>query len=336
MTEGLHLDTLGQHILEHLHEEFPTWNAQVLGGPADLSLPRGRHPLFYGSYDWHSSVHSHWALVRILRQTGASTPLAEGIVESLQQSFDPDIVSREVDFWSVAPAFFERPYGYTWFLALMGEVRQLGGLCGERWASVLAPLEDVILERSLLWLDGLTLPVRSGSHNQTAWSLMLLLDWARTSLNGRVAESVIRQASRLYLGDVDAPLNYEPSAEDFFSPTLNEAAMMAACLPASHFQLWIQSFLPGLNDGSLRIPPLPHRFNRADYLSGHLVALPLTRAFALTRIASALPISPAKARVLEAARSEYSQGLDGLSLVDYASGHWVASYAVLAATSVPC
>src|SRR6188472_1394977 len=49
-------------------KEYPNKISHVLNGDADVAPPRKLTPAFCGCYDWHSSVHGHWLIVRLTRK----------------------------------------------------------------------------------------------------------------------------------------------------------------------------------------------------------------------------------------------------------------------------
>lgn len=324
-------------ILGQIHRPYPCSATQVLHSPNELQLPRERFCAFYGSFDWHSCVHSHWALARLLASGLVEAPLREQVASALDQTLQPDLVAQEARQWGFLPAHTERPYGLSWLLALDVELgRTPLAAQHPNWRDALAPMTALAAERLRLWVEGLALPVRSGTHSDTAWSLAMTWDWARTTGANELAALVAERARALYLGDRDAPCAYEPNGETFTSSILNEAALMARVLSASEYSAWLQGFLPQVFEESRPaekplIADLPRTWDGTTYLGVHEVALPLARCLAARDAASALPQgSPAKTALTGQALRWGEQGLDGLVLDGYLADHWVGSFALAA------
>lgn len=326
------LVAMGAHILTHLHEEFPAWNGHTLWGRESLTTPRERNPLFYGSYDWHSSVHSHWALVRLAR-LGLDPALSDRAIGALDRSFRSDLAAAEVSQWPKA-MFHTVPYGATWFLKLMTELRLGSDIPVFReWVHNLQPLEKVVLNAVFYWLATLDTPVRSGQHADTAWSLARLLDWCDEQDAIDLRQEVANGARSLYGCDRDAPFLFESPADAFFSPLLNEAALMSRCLRTDDFGIWLRGFMPDLfTAGRIQIPEVPRRIDESHFVEAHVDALHLTRAKTMMVIASAVDSDLAHSSLKRVAAEQLDEGLSRMDLVDYSTGHWVATYGVWALT----
>src|SRR5206468_3436082 len=199
---------------------------------------------FYGCYDWHSSVHGHWLLVRLLR-TFPNAPFAGAAREALRKSLTTENLKQEAAYLrGEGRASFERPYGLAWLLQLCAELREWDDDQAREMSANLHPLEDAAIERLKTWLPKLSHPVRIGEHDQTAFGLGLMLDYARSTRNDSFARLVADSARKFFLGDKDCPLNYEPSGEDFLSPCLGEADMMRRVLLPTEFAQWLNDFMP--------------------------------------------------------------------------------------------
>ena len=165
--------------LDCVHKEYPNKIAHVLTGDQDVRPPRELTPAFYGCYDWHSSVHGHWLLVRLAR-TFPAAPFAAKARAAVAQSLTPEHIAGEVKYLTGAGrASFERPYGLAWLLQLAAELREWNDPQAREWAATLKPLEDAAVQRLKDWLPKLSKPIRIGEHDQTAFSFGLILDWAR-------------------------------------------------------------------------------------------------------------------------------------------------------------
>lgn len=316
--------------LNGIGREWPHSYQHLALGPDDVRPPRALHPAFYGCFDWHSAVHSHWALVRILRRFPRH-PLAARIRSALGENLTRANLARELEYF-LAPgrSTFERPYGWAWLLALASELRTWRDRDGRRWASNLRPLEDFIAGRFCSYLPKQRYPVRTGLHSNTAFALGLALDYARAVSHRRLA-TVIRARSRDYYGkDSAASGSWEPSGADFLSPVLVEADLMRRVMPAREFRPWMDRFLPGLAAGEPRAVLTPPRvLDRRDPLQVHLDGLSLSRAWALRRLAGSLPRDdPAREVLIRASGRHSAAGLARVASGDYAGEHWLASFAV--------
>ena len=273
-----------------VHKEYPNKISHNLNSDADVAPPRKLTPTFYGCYDWHSSVHGHWLLARLVR-TFPGASFAPSAREALQQSLTADNITQEAAYLRAeGRASFERPYGLAWLLQLVAELREWDDRQAREMAANLRPLEDAALERLSGWLPKLSHPVRIGEHDQTAFALGLMLDYARASVNSKFTDLIVSKARQFYLGDRDCPLAYEPSGEDFLSPCLGEADVMRRVLPDSEFARWLRAFLPQISpawEGAWLEPVVSP--DPGDPKLAHLDGLNLSRAWMLEGIAAGLP-----------------------------------------------
>ena len=293
---------------------------------ADVRHPRKLHPAFFGCLDWHSAVHGHWTLARILRLF-PDLPRAARIRAALDENLTPGHLAVELAYFKAAGrGSFERPYGWGWLLALAAELRAGRDPCARRWSLAVRPLEEFIAEAFCGYLRRLPYPVRTGGHSNTAFALSLALDYARVAGDRRLEKAVVFRSRAFYGADSDAPAAWEPGGEDFLSPTLAEADLMSRVLRPAHFRRWLARFLPAIEKGG---PPEimrpPRVLDRRDAKQVHLDGLCLSRAWALGRIACALP---SNARILAAAERHAGAGLARVSSGDYAGEHWLASFAL--------
>jgi hypothetical protein len=318
-----------------VHKEYPNKLSHILNSDADVAPPRKLTPAFYGCYDWHSSVHGHWLLVRLLRTfpTAAFAPSAR---EALHQSLTADNIAQEAAYLRAdGRATFERPYGLAWLLQLAAELREWDDPGARELATNLRPLEEAALERLNDWLPKLSYPVRIGEHAQTAFALGLMLDYARATGNTKFAALLASRARHFYLGDKECPLAYEPSGEDFLSPCLGEADVMRRVLPSPEFARWLQSFLPQTSDlktgGWLQpvVSPDP-----SDPKLAHLDGLNLSRAWMLEGMAAGLPKGDKRLPTIIATAQEHRRaGLVAVTGQHYEGGHWLGSFAVYLVTN---
>src|SRR5216117_239200 len=315
-------------------KEYPNKISHVLNSDTDVAPPRKLTPTFYGCYDWHSSVHGHWLLVRLLR-TFPNASFAGAAREALRKSLTAENLKQDAAYLrGEGRTTFERPYGLAWLLQLCAELREWNDDQAREMAANLRPLEDAAVERLKNWLPKLSHPVRIGEHDQTAFGLGLILDYARSTKNDSLATLVTDSAKKFFLSDKNCPLNYEPSGEDFLSPCLAEADVMRRVLPPYEFGRWLKFFLPQIprrvDSAWLPVVVSP---DPSDPKLAHLDGLNLSRAWMLEGIASVLLPSDSGAPVLISRRGEHRRaGLAAVTGAHYEGGHWLGSFAVYLTT----
>jgi hypothetical protein len=317
-----------------VHKEYPNHISHTLNSDADVAPPRKLTPAFYGCYDWHSSVHGHWLLVRLVR-TLPDGPFVQVAREALLQSLTAENIVQEAAYLrGEGRSSFERPYGLAWLLQLVTELREWDDPQAKEMAANLHPLETVVLERLNNWLPKLSHPVRIGEHDQTAFSLGLMLDYSRGTGNATFADLLETKARQFYLGDKDCPVAYEPSGEDFLSPCLGEADLMRRLLPSPEFARWLGTFLPQISPakkGSWLQPVVSP--DPSDPKLAHLDGLNLSRAWMLEGISASLPKNDKRLPMIVAAAEEHkSAGLAAVTGKHYEGGHWLGSFAVYLVT----
>jgi hypothetical protein len=314
--------------LGHVTREYPNHIAHALSGPDDVGTPRQLHPVFYGSFDWHSCVHGYWLLARIFKRfpDGQNAPMIRALFDA---KLTDDTVACECAYFARPHARgYERPYGWGWLLKLAAELQQLDD---DRWARTLQPLTDVIVDRFVQFLPLATYPVRVGTHYNTAFALRLAADYAETSGKNALLQLLRETALRWYGADEDCPAWGEPSGDEFLSPTLIEAECMRRLLPTERFLPWFDRFLPKASSAIPSTLFLPASVSdRSDGKIAHLDGLNLSRAWCFRALAEALPD-------VEALHSSFMQAADvhldaALPHVagDYMGEHWLASFAALA------
>jgi DUF2891 family protein len=317
-----------------VHKEYPNKLSHTLNSDADVAPPRKLTPAFYGCYDWHSSVHGHWLLVRLIR-TFPNAGFAPSAREALRQSLTNENIAQEAAYLRAeGRSSFERPYGLAWLLQLVAELRAWDDPEAQQLAANLHPLEQAVLERLRGWLPKLSHPVRIGEHDQTAFALGLMLDYAHAAGDMKFTDLIVSKARQFYLADRDCPLGYEPSGEDFLSPCLGEADVMRRVLPSPEFARWLRTFLPQISTtrkGAWLQPvasPDP-----SDPKLAHLDGLNLSRAWMLEGVAAGLPKGDKRLPMIMAAAEEHKRaGLAAVTGEHYEGGHWLGSFAVYLAT----
>lgn len=315
-------------------KEYPNKISHLLNSDADVAPPRKLTPAFYGCYDWHSSVHGHWLLVRLVK-TFPDAPFAKPAREALRKSLTAENLKQEAAYLrGEGRASFERPYGMAWLLQLVVELSEWDDPQAREMLTSLAPLEQAVRDRLNAWLPKLSHPVRIGEHNQSGFALGLMLDYARATRNAEFEKLVARKIREFYTADRDCSLNYEPSGEDFLSPCLGEADALRRVLPADEFAKWLSDFLPRIPaNGFDKWLPVAVSPDPSDPKLAHLDGLNLSRAWMLEGIVSALPKDDPRRPVLNIAALAHRQaGLAAVTGAHYEGGHWLGSFAVYLVT----
>jgi hypothetical protein len=314
--------------LGHVRREYPNRLDQTLAGPGDLRAPSELHPVFFGSYDWHSCVHSYWMLARLLRRF-PDAPASPAIHALFDAQFVPAKVEAERAYLS-APAArgFKRPYGWAWLLKLAEE---LGRHEEARWSAALEPLAEVFARRFREFLPVATYPVRVGTHFNTAFGLRMAADYAEAATDAALSVVLRETAERWYGADADCPAWGEPGGDDFLSSALVEAECMRRLPPPGGFGPWFGRFLPRVGEGGPATLFRPATVaDRSDGKIAHLDGLNLSRAWCWRSLASALPPGDARRARMEAAAADHLAASLPHIADDYMGEHWLATFAVLA------
>lgn len=315
--------------LRAIQTEYPNKLDHVMTGPADVQAPRAQHPIFYGSFDWHSSVHGHWMLVRLLR-TVPSLQLAADVRAVLERHFAAENVAVELAYLERPDSSsFERPYGWGWYLRLAQDLAEWNDEQGRRWALQLQPLTDAFVARFKAFLPKLVYPIRVGTHTNSALALSFALDFARATAATDFAALIEMRSRAWYAGDNDAAAHLEPSGYDFLSPSLIEADLMRRVLTPADFSRWLGRFLHGIEHGRPATLFTPGKvLDRSDGHLVHLDGLNLSRAWCWRGIAASLPAKdPRRARALDAAQTHQQAGIAAVLSGDYAGEHWLPQFA---------
>jgi Protein of unknown function (DUF2891) len=321
--------------LGHVTREYPNKLDHVLTGPQDVSSPRELHPVFFGSFDWHSCVHGHWLLARLCRRF---PQLAEAgqIRALLEAQLTDEKVAGELRYLAgPGTRGFERPYGWAWALMLQAELLQHESADGRRWAATLAPLAREFVRRFEAYLPLATYPMRAGVHSNTAFALLLGREYAIAARNSDFAGLCAATALRWYRADRGCPA-WEPSQDEFLSPALIEAALMADVMPKEDFAAWLGAFLPQAARGEPATLFTPATVSdRTDGKIAHLDGLNLSRAWCWRRIVADLPpADPLRQRASAAIDLHLTSAL-GQVAGDYMGEHWLATFALLALDDPP-
>jgi hypothetical protein len=324
------VSAFGRLALKGIDREYPNKPAEVLRGPADIMSPAAMHPAFYGCFDWHSAVHGHWLLVRLLRVCPELPEAAEVRARLAVHLTAAHLAIEAAYFEPKETRGFERMYGWAWALRLAAELKAWDDPDARQWAKNLEPLERTLVALTRDFLPRLMYPVRTGVHPDTAFALGQLLDYARAAGDAGLEQMLIARARHYYLADRNYPVDYEPSGEDFFSPGLNEADVMRRVLSPEGFLHWLDEFWPGLRAGHLGQWGRPAEVS--DPTDGriiHLAGLNLSRAWALRGVLSALAPGDARRAMLEPSMMAHEvAGLKYVFSGHYEGEHWLATFAV--------
>ena len=316
--------------LAHVAREFPNKLDHVMAGPHDVKGPRELHPVFYGSFDWHSCVHGWWTAFTC-RRLYPLLPEADRIALAANAAFTEANVAGELAYLARPESRgFERPYGWAWLLMLQAELDRHVDAEGRRWARTLRPLAKAFADRFLAYLPLAGYPVRVGTHFNSAFALRLAMEYAQSAGDVRLSELIRNRAVAWYGRDRDCQA-WEPSQDDFLSSALVEAEAMVCILPRGDFPAWFDGFLPRAGKGEPATLFEPAAVSdRSDGKIAHLDGLNLSRAWCWRGVAAALPEKhPARARALATAEAHLQAALPHVT-GDYMGEHWLASFALLA------
>jgi hypothetical protein len=316
--------------LKHVAREYPNKLDHVLNGPLDLKEPRDLHPVFFGSFDWHSCVHGYWLLATVLRlfpdigEASEIKKLFEGQLTSSKVDAELDYLDQPLR------ATFERPYGWAWLLMLATELSRHESRNAKQWSEALTPLATAFADRFLAFLPKATYPTRVGTHFNSAFAVALALEYAEIASNEALRQLLVTKAREWYGRDADCQA-WEPGGDDFLSPALMEAECMRRVLDANEFSIWLDRFLPRLGDrqpSTLFTPAIVS--DRSDGKIAHLDGLNLSRAWCWCSISASWAPSDARRSIaLDAADAHLAASLPHVA-GDYMGEHWLATFALLA------
>ena len=310
-------------------QEYPNKLNQLLSSAEQLQSPRTLHPAFFGCYDWHSSVHGHWMLVKALKEF-AELPGREAIVARLAESISRKNILAELAYFEDESRSWERMYGWAWLLQLQNELDTWDDESAAKMAAALKPLSNYIRHRYMVFLPVQTYPVRTGVHPNTAFGMSFAYDYAVASNDTEFARLIRDTAYRYFADDAECPIAWEPSGEDFLSPCLEEAALMSRIMPARRFRRWLNQFLPDLSEVDGLAPA--NVSDRSDPKIAHLDGLNLSRAWNLLIIANAID-DERQAEVLRASADRHLEAsLPYVTNEHYVGSHWLGSFAIYALT----
>ena len=316
--------------LAHVEREYPNKLEHVMGGSDDVRSPRELHPLFYGSFDWHSCVHGYWLLSTLLR-LHPRLPEAQDIRALFARAITDANVAGELAYLArPESAGFERPYGWAWMLMLCAELSRHETDDGREWAKCLKPLGNVFVARFTSFLPRATYPIRVGTHFNSAFAIALALEYADTVRDKRFGRLLRGRAVSWFSADADTPA-WEPGGDDFLSSSLVEAECMRRSLGATEFVPWLERFLPRLaagEPGTLFVPATVS--DRSDGKIAHLDGLNLSRAWCWRSLAHVWPEDDARRRIAQQAAAGHLAASLPHVAGDYMGEHWLATFAGLA------
>lgn len=313
--------------LHCLEVEYPNKLGQVLKSSDELKSPKELRPIFYGCFDWHSSAHGYWSVVKLVKQF-PELDQDKRIDLLLTKVFTDENVSVERSFFDQPHnKNFERTYGWAWFFKLQQELYTWkDNPKAQQWYKTLKPLEDIFVERYLEYLPKLNYPIRTGTHDNTAFGMALSLEYAETVGNTKLKDAITAKAKELFINDTNCPIAYEPSGHDFLSPCLQEAWLMSKILQTEKYKTWLNEFLPQLFDANFDLE-VGKVSDRTDGHLVHLDGLNFSRATCLFQIAKVLPELN---HLKPIAEKHFNAAFPNISNDDYMGSHWLGSFALQA------
>ena len=316
--------------LKCITQEFPNKTNHTSNTDSDhVLMPKQLHPTFYGCFDWHSSVHGHWMLIRLLKLF-PSMPEATVIRATLNKTITKENILNEIKYFSMPlTSSWERTYGWAWILKLDEELYNWNDADAKRWQEAMQPLTQKIVQLWTKFLPKQTYPNRTGVHPNTAFGLVFALDYARAEKNSEFERAIIASAKNIFSKDKNAPTSWEPNGSDFLSPSLEEADLMRRVLPAKEFTAWFNQFFSAQSLKHLTI--LPVVSDRTDLQIVHLDGLSFSRSWCMKGLAAVLPANDARKKLLlRSSVNHLGNALPHVVSGEYGGEHWLASFAVYA------
>lgn len=313
--------------LKCMETEYPNKTGQVLSDSTDLGTPKELHPAFYGCFDWHSSVHGHWSLVKLLKDF-PKLENRDSIISKLKQNLSKENIQGELIYFNRKQEYsYERMYGWTWLLKLQLELDTWDSELGRELAQNLQPLSDLIVLRYIEFLPKLNYPIRVGTHTNSAFGMAFAYDYAVHSKRTDLKKVIEENAKRLYFDDENCPISWEPDGTDFLSPCLEEVDLMERVLEREEFLMWTRKFLPALNQNDFQLE-VAKVSDRTDGHLVHLDGLNFSRAWVFYRLAKEYPAQFGHLKV--EADKHLNASLAAITDGSYEGEHWLASFALYA------
>jgi hypothetical protein len=309
-----------------IEREYPNKLGQVLNDSTSLLAPKKLHPIFYGCFDWHSSVHGHSLLISLLKNHN-NLALENELILLLDNQFKIEKINQEIEFFKTKNNdSFERTYGWAWILKLQEELYTWNSPYGSAWSKTLEPLTNMIVVKLKQFLPKLVYPIRGGEHTNSAFALSFAYDFALSTENKSLLEIIKKKAKALYFKDKNYNLAYEPSAYDFLSPALQEIDLMRKVLPKSLFIPWLKQFLPEILNPNFKLE-VAKVLDRKDGKLVHLDGLNFSRAWCLYDLAK---YDIQFEHLYPIADEHLNYSLKKINDGNYMGEHWLASFANLA------
>jgi hypothetical protein len=319
------MEALSQHPLDCMETEFPHFSYSV-DSPNEIERPKERHPVFYGCFDWHSSVHSHWCLIRQLRLFD-DHPDESAIVSSMEGRLTTENVEQEAGYFDTNESS-EKPYGWAWFLRLVSELHLWEDDRADNWREILKPLEEQIVNLVETEFLPQERPFRVGTHHNSAFAIQCVLDYARVVSDNSLESDTLDTSREFFVEDRNYPVEYEPLGWDFLSPALAETDLMRRVLNQDEFVTWISNFLPDITTSPYDSILSPIRVNPESDggIELHLVGLNISKAWCLMGLASVLDDRQYIETFEQSAKKHIERGLKLAFTEDYAGAHWLSSF----------
>jgi hypothetical protein len=327
---GLTIDQANRlaHLpLKCISQEYPNKLSQTIVSAEELQSPKALHPSFYGCFDWHSSVHGHWVLAKLLNDFPDLPNKAE-LRTKLVASLSKENIEKEAAYFSKKhERSFERTYGWAWYLKLVDEIQRSKVNEVAQLSANLTPLTDVIVERYIDFLPKPKYPIRTGVHPNSAFGMTFAFDYATAHGKTDLENAIRTAAKRLYSNDRECPLAWEPSGADFLSPCFEELNLMRRVLTKEEFAKWAHDFLPQLErkDFDLAVGEVS---DRTDGQLVHLDGLNFSRAWVLYGLAKQYPEK--YGHLVAVADKHLNYSLPSVTDSNYEGEHWLASFAIYA------
>lgn len=314
-----------------VNREFPYFLQHAIEEPIDIHRPSDLHPAFFGCSDYHSAVHNHWLLIRLQRDL-PDLARADEAREVLDDHLSPAKIEVERSYFdSPNNGAFSRPYGWCWVLRVHAEAATTPGDRAQQWAAGIQPLRDELATRLREYFTRiLQFPIRAGLHDNSAFALTMAIDAARMIGDDALGKELGQAANRMFRGDRNYPVDFEPDGGDFLSPAITEAGLLATIQEPAEFATWLEEFLPDIANSRILSPPT-FTANASDPGTVHLHGLLLTKVWSLSRIVTKLPTEdPRKTPLTQAAIRHWNEAQSALDDRHYHATHWMPTFTVLA------
>ena len=319
------MELLSQHPIDCIETEFPHYSYSI-DSPDEIERPKDRHPVFYGCFDWHSSVHSHWCLIRQLRLFN-DHPDESAIVSSIENRLTAENVEQEAGYFD-ANESFEKPYGWGWFLRLVSELHLWDDDRADNWREILNPLEEQIVGLVKTEFLSQERPFRVGTHHNSAFALQGILDYARVVSDDSLESDTLNTSKEFFVEDRNYPVEYEPLGWDFLSPALTETDLMRRVLDQDEFANWVSNFLPDVTTSPYDsiLSPIDVNPESNGGIELHLVGLNVSKAWCMMGLASIVDDQQYIETFEQSAERHIERNLKLAFTEDYAGAHWLSSY----------